>query len=96
MGSRGISPVKKSQSTERLSANSAADPAKIRSTRSGSPQIRRTIELRSTKSVCFLGDNESLGCGTNWLSIAIAMAVSYYNNRLMFKSERDGHRKHSV
>src|ERR1043166_1671180 len=54
MGSRGISPVKKSQSTERLSANSAADPAKIRSTRSGSPQIVRTIELWSTKARAFV------------------------------------------
>src|SRR4029453_9036234 len=50
IGSRGISPVKKSQSTARLSANSAAAPAKTRRTRSGLPQIVRTIERRSTKS----------------------------------------------
>src|SRR5687767_8081572 len=51
MGSPGSFPVKNSQSTARLSANSAADPAKTRSTMSPSPQILRTMESCLTKSV---------------------------------------------
>src|SRR5262249_53353642 len=50
MGSCGICPVKNSQSTARLSANSAAEPAKISRTISELPQIERTIEPRETKS----------------------------------------------
>src|SRR5687767_10998192 len=50
MGSRGSFPVKKSQSTARLSANSAAQPAKTSSIVSASPQIFRTMEFRPTKS----------------------------------------------
>src|SRR5262245_4630287 len=49
MGSCGICPVKNSQSTARLSANSAAEPAKISRTISELPQIERTIEPRETK-----------------------------------------------
>src|SRR5262245_20829212 len=51
MGSFGTLPVKNSQSTARLSANSAADPAKTRRIISPSPQILRTTEPRRTKSV---------------------------------------------
>src|SRR5215213_4963419 len=50
MGSLGNFPVKNSQSTARLSANSAADPAKTRSTMSPSPQMRRTMESCRAKS----------------------------------------------
>src|SRR5688500_15173451 len=54
MGSPGNLPVKKSQSTARLSANSAAEPAKTRSTMSPSPQILRTIDPELTKSATML------------------------------------------
>jgi hypothetical protein len=50
MGSAGIFPVKKSQSTALFKANSAAEPAKINRTNSVSPQIFLTIEPRVTKS----------------------------------------------
>src|SRR5215207_7436528 len=50
MGSLGIFPVKKNQSTARLRANSAAEPAKMSSTNSGSPQIFLTTEPGATKS----------------------------------------------
>src|SRR5919204_5036954 len=48
MGSRGRSPVTKSQSTAALRPNSAAAPAKISITTSASPQIIRTIESART------------------------------------------------
>src|SRR5688500_5000009 len=51
IGSAGNFPAKNNQSTARLSANSAAEPAKTNSTMSASPQIRRTMESRRTKSV---------------------------------------------
>lgn len=55
IGSRGIAPVKNSQSTARLSANSAAEPAKTSRITSASPQIPRTIDPGATNVPALTG-----------------------------------------
>src|SRR5215210_5890530 len=67
MGSAGSFPVKNSQSTARLSANSAAEPAKTSNTMSPSPQIRRTIDPGSTNSAT----------GLHWRALPPRTAARY-------------------